>query len=228
MKKLYFSRNSSIEALNKNNKSIINFLNFHSVWWFFNNILHQKLISKKYNLNLPDGKILSFFLKIKQTRGPTFTKNFLMSEYAKNKKHFFVGLNKISLIKLAQITSIPPKNLFSYDLPFIKEIEFSLEERKKLIREINKKTPNYVWFTIGGPKQEILANQILGKIKVKSLLTVGAAFDFLLRKKKQAPKIWTTIGLEWLYRLITDFKHSQKKVIRSFIALKYVGKIKIR
>ena len=43
-------------------------------------------------------------------------------------------------------------------------------------------------------------------------MNVGAALDFLLEKKKQAPNAVKALGIEWLYRLITDFEHSKKKV----------------
>ena len=45
--------------------------------------------------------------------------------------------------------------------------------------------------------------------------------DFITEKKKEAPKFIREIGMEWFYRLITDFRYSRKKVWRSLIGSFY-------
>ena len=36
------------------------------------------------------------------------------------------------------------------------------------------------------------------------MLGVGAAFDFLAGRKRQAPKLLQRLGLEWLFRLLNE------------------------
>jgi len=226
MKRINFQKDNPSEILKRNQKAIFNFFNLHNVWWFFKNPLHQNLISQEYNFNFPDGKILSLWLKTEQTRGPQFTKIYLNSAEAKAKVHFFVGISNEALNEISKVTKISKKNLKNYDLPFVSGLEFSLGERNKLIRAINRARPDNVWFAVGSPKQEILANQIFNQTNSKYFFTVGAAIDFLLGRKKEAPDFWSKIGLEWFYRLITDFKHTRKKAWRHFAALRYLRKVK--
>jgi UDP-N-acetyl-D-mannosaminuronic acid transferase (WecB/TagA/CpsF family) len=51
--------------------------------------------------------------------------------------------------------------------------------------------------------------------------------DFFLNKKKHSPKFFTKLGIEWLYRLITDFRITKKKAWRSFVAIKYLGRVRL-
>ena len=87
---------------------------------------------------------------------------------------------------------------------------------------INSKKIDFVWVGMGCPKQNILSKELFEKTKAKSFFNVGAALDFLINKKSKAPNWVQKIGLEWLYRLITDFKNTRKKAWRSFIANKYL------
>ena len=227
-KKIYISKKDPIKLSDNNRKIILNFLNLHDIWWFFNNDLFNKHLSQEPNINFPDGKMLSRKLNIKQKRGPSITREILLSKKAKAKKHFFVGTSDEDLKRLSEISKIPTKNLKNYDLPFIKEIEFPLEERGKLIKTINKFKPHYLWISIGCPKQVILANQIFKEANARSFMAVGAAIDFFVGKKKGSPKIFTKLGVEWLYRLVTDFKHSKKKVWRHLVALRYLKRIEVK
>jgi len=225
--KFKINRENPTKVLKNKNKKIFNFINLNTIWWLKNNGFYRNLILKKQNVNFSDGKILSWFLGIKQQRGPTFTKRFLLSNKAKSKKHFFIGLEKKDLVGLSKITNISLKNLFCYNPPYIKEVEFSEIERKKISSLINKSMAECAWVCVGSPKQEILSNQIF-KAKAKYFFNVGAAMDFLLGKKKESPWVFRRFGLEWFYRFVTDFKYSKKKVWRSFIGFIYLLERKVK
>jgi N-acetylglucosaminyldiphosphoundecaprenol N-acetyl-beta-D-mannosaminyltransferase len=214
--KFFFSNKNPEQIIKRKEKKIFNFINLNTIWWLKNNEFYKNLMLQKQNVNFPDGKVLSWFLGIKQQRGPTFTKEFLLSDDTKRKKHFFIGFEKKDLVRLFEITDIPLKNLFCYNPSYIKGMEFSESERRKIISLINKSKAEYVWVCVGSPKQEILANQIF-KAKARCFFNVGAATDFLLGKKKESPFIFRKSGLEWFYRFVTDFKYSKKKVWRSFL-----------
>lgn len=226
MKQICFSKENPYESARSQDREIFQFFNLHDLWWA-SKIYSQ--VSMGENKIFPDGKILSFYLKIPQRRGPAFTKEFLKSDTAGKKKHFLVGINKRDVERLSGLTGIPSKNLAYYDLPYIEGIYFPEEEIKKISIEIDKEKPDYIWMVIGTPKQTILANQLLKITNCGKFFCVGAGMDFLLGKKKESPQIFTKFGLEWFYRLVTDFKHSKKKVWRSFKGLGYLlnGKIKL-
>ncbi|MDY6886817.1 MAG: WecB/TagA/CpsF family glycosyltransferase [Pseudomonadota bacterium] len=63
---------------------------------------------------------------------------------------------------------------------------------------------NCVVLAMGMPKQEKIA-LLLSKIQVPSLIICGGAIiDFQAGKVKRSPEILRKLGLEWLYRLLTE------------------------
>ncbi|HNW05507.1 MAG TPA: WecB/TagA/CpsF family glycosyltransferase [archaeon] len=219
MKKLLFSKKNPINLIKTNSNKIFNFLNNESLWHYKNNKLYADFISNENNINFPDGKYISSKLNLKQQRGPSITKCFILSNFAKSKKHFFIA--NCNRQKLNKITGIPLNNIEVYNPPYISEFEFSEDIKTKMLRLIKKFNPDYIWVAIGAPKQEILSNQLFSLYKCK-YINIGAAIDFLTKDKSEAPRIWVNLKIEWLYRLITDFKHSKKKVYRSIIGLRYL------
>lgn len=225
MKKLLFTKDKPSSTLLTNKKLVLSFLNMYSLYLFKKEKIFSQAISNEFNLNFPDGKLISWRLRVPQIRGPTFTRKFLSSSIAKSKKHFFIG--GVDLKKMSAITSIPLKNLDFYNPPYVLGYEFSQVEINKIISKIKKFKPNYIWVCVGNPKQEILSYRLYSSYP-SFYLNVGAATDFLLKVKKEVPNSWRTLGFEWFYRLITDFKYSQKKVWRSFVALEYLNLVKIK
>jgi exopolysaccharide biosynthesis WecB/TagA/CpsF family protein len=224
--KLKFSKSDPKEEAKSKKAKKFNFLNLYSLYLFNKNSLFKESVSFKHAINFPDGFPIAKKLKTKQQRGPTFTYDFLTSNHAKTKKHFFIGISSKDKTKLSKITNIPPKNIKSYNPPFIKGHEFSKSEREKIIKKINKEKIDYLWVCIGNPKQEILSYQIFENINVNKIFNVGAALDFLLKKQKEAPKFFIKTGTESIYIGITNPRRALKKVFKSFYALIYLGKIK--
>ncbi|MEX0921062.1 MAG: WecB/TagA/CpsF family glycosyltransferase [Candidatus Pacearchaeota archaeon] len=228
METLLITKETPEEILKQKKKAILNFFNMNSLFFYTKNKRYQQIISQKHNINFPDSRIISTKLKIPQQRGPSFTRRFLLSKHSKIKKHFFIGPTNENIKKLSEVTKIPLKNLNSYNPPYIKELEFSEKEVKKISSLIKKANPDFVWVCVGSPKQDILANHLFKKHKC-FYLTIGAAIDFLLGKKKESPEIFTKMGVEGIYRFFTDFsKNSWKKSWRSFFALNYLGGVRVR
>ena len=210
-------------------KTVFNFMNSNDLYFMKTNKDFREGVIKNKNFNLIDGSMLSRISKGKRLRGPAFTRLFFEDkDLTKNQKHFFLGFKKRDLDLLVKnFPHIKRKNLFSYNPPYIKgTYVFPEKERKKIITLVNKQKIDYLWVGIGSPKQTILANQIAKQLKIGYIFTVGAAMDFLLGKKEEAPKWIQKIGLEWLFRLMTDFKHTRKKVWQSLIGTFYgIGKV---
>lgn len=226
--KVFISKNIPEEIIKLKKPIILNFFNMNSLYHYFKNRKYREKISNENNINFPDSRIISLKLKIPQQRGPSFTRRFLMhSDIAKNKKHFFIGPNEEDLKKISKITGIKKKNLKTHNPSYIKSIEFSKSEIKKISAKIKRFKPDFVWVCIGSPKQDILSNKLYRGYKT-FYFNVGAAMDFLLGKKKEAPKIFTKTGTEWLYRLITDFNHTKKKVQRSLVAINHLKIVEVR
>jgi N-acetylglucosaminyldiphosphoundecaprenol N-acetyl-beta-D-mannosaminyltransferase len=89
--------------------------------------------------------------------------------------------------------------------------DVSEEEQGKLLREIEATKPDILWVALGSPKQEKWCKKYLGKVSVPILMPVGAAFDFYSGRIPHAPDWVHTLGLRWLWRLLTGGKRTFKR-----------------
>jgi N-acetylglucosaminyldiphosphoundecaprenol N-acetyl-beta-D-mannosaminyltransferase len=78
------------------------------------------------------------------------------------------------------------------------------EEEAALAARINEDAPDVVWVGIGAPKQERWMARMRPLVEAPVLAGVGAAFDFIAGRKRQAPAWMQRSGLEWLFRLTQD------------------------
>lgn len=79
-------------------------------------------------------------------------------------------------------------------------------ENKKITQEINDSCAQIVFVGLGCPYQELWMIENRKLLKANVLIGVGAAFDFITGRVKQAP-IWIQkSGLEWLFRWSQDPK----------------------
>ncbi|MBD3279615.1 MAG: WecB/TagA/CpsF family glycosyltransferase [Candidatus Pacebacteria bacterium] len=79
------------------------------------------------------------------------------------------------------------------------------QEEQQLQTVLQKLQPELVFVAFGAPFQEqwVIAHQdLLAQNKVRLVMVVGGAFDFILGKVKRAPTWVQRIGGEWLYRLL--------------------------
>jgi len=77
-------------------------------------------------------------------------------------------------------------------------------EEQALAERINADAPDVVWVGIGAPKQERWMARMRPLVEAPVLAGVGAAFDFISGRKRQAPAWMQRRGLEWLFRLSQD------------------------
>ena len=75
------------------------------------------------------------------------------------------------------------------------------EEERDVARRIDTDRADVVWVGLGVPKQELWMARMRPRLQAPVLVGVGAAFDFLAGRKRQAPAWMQARGLEWLFRL---------------------------
>ena len=78
------------------------------------------------------------------------------------------------------------------------------EEDREVVTQIRATRPDIVWVGMSTPKQDIWSAEHVGLLDVPVVIGVGAAFDFLSGRKKQAPRWMRQSGLEWLFRLLQE------------------------
>jgi N-acetylglucosaminyldiphosphoundecaprenol N-acetyl-beta-D-mannosaminyltransferase len=82
--------------------------------------------------------------------------------------------------------------------------ELTDSELQELSRDIAQAQPDIVWVGLGTPKQERFMAGPGRALDTGLLVGVGAAFDFLSGRVRQAPRWIRVIGLEWLFRLCME------------------------
>lgn len=81
---------------------------------------------------------------------------------------------------------------------------FDEAEEKKIIYDIKKLSPSILLVGLGAPKQEKWIYENMRLLGAKVSIGVGGSFDVMAGRTKRAPKPFQRLGLEWLYRLLTQ------------------------
>ena len=88
------------------------------------------------------------------------------------------------------------------------------QECQFIVDLINRSPANVLVVGVGAPKQEIWISQYRSLLpKINIFLAVGAAIDFEAGNKPRAPKMMSDLGIEWLYRLLTEPKRLWKRYL---------------
>jgi N-acetylglucosaminyldiphosphoundecaprenol N-acetyl-beta-D-mannosaminyltransferase len=87
------------------------------------------------------------------------------------------------------------------------------EEDAAAVDMINRATPDVLWIGLGTPKQDRWMREHRDRLRVPVMVGVGAAFDFLAERKKQAPAWMQEHGLEWLFRLLQEPRRLWKRYL---------------
>ncbi|MGH8024444.1 MAG: WecB/TagA/CpsF family glycosyltransferase [Limisphaerales bacterium] len=77
-------------------------------------------------------------------------------------------------------------------------------ELEELRLKVTAAHPDIFWVGLSTPKQEKFMAEYAAKLDVTLMIGVGAAFDFLSGRVRQAPRWMQRSGLEWLYRLCSE------------------------
>jgi len=93
----------------------------------------------------------------------------------------------------------------------------------------NYKLPatDILFVAFGHPKQEKWIAENLPKLPVKMMMTVGGSFDYISGNVPRAPKVLRDLGLEFLFRLITQpWRLKRQLALIEFVMLIIKEKLK--
>ena len=77
------------------------------------------------------------------------------------------------------------------------------DEDARVTESINRSGAKLLFVGLGAPKQEQWMATHKGTVGA-AMVGVGAAFDFLAGRKRQAPALLQRLGFEWLFRLLNE------------------------
>lgn len=77
-------------------------------------------------------------------------------------------------------------------------------DEQMLIEKIIASNADIVTVALGSPKQELLINKCISQGSTAFFMGVGGTYNVYTGNVKRAPKLFCSLGLEWLYRLLCE------------------------
>ena len=180
--------------------------------------LNYAQVLHKFTYNLPDGKPVAWLgsregAGVHQYRGIDLIQEVVTRTKKQNLRHFFCGGKQGTSQQMMELASQKWKNPHAvgcFELPFSSVEDY---DYPAIARVITEARADILWIGISTPKQEYFAQRLVPYLRVAAIFTVGAAFDFHTNKLCKPPKIFITMGLEWLYRLYLEPRRLWRRYI---------------
>jgi N-acetylglucosaminyldiphosphoundecaprenol N-acetyl-beta-D-mannosaminyltransferase len=182
--------------------------------------LHRPELYPIFNgsgLTTPDGMSIVWLLKLKghahveRVYGPDLMIAMFERSLREGWRHYLYGgaPGVANLLAKNMMCRFPGVQIVgTYSPPFR---SLTPEEDQRVIERINDAQPDIIWVGLGTPKQECWMASHVGRVSAPVLIGVGAAFDFLSGRKRQAPRWIQKSGGEWLFRLATEPRRLWKR-----------------
>jgi N-acetylglucosaminyldiphosphoundecaprenol N-acetyl-beta-D-mannosaminyltransferase len=149
---------------------------------------------------------------IRRVYGPDLMLNLCQHSPPAGLTHFFYGGNPGVAEELKEVLERKFSGLQvvgTYCPPFRPLNPNELAELRARVRETR---PDFFWVGLSTPKQErFMAAHLPLLPEAKILIGVGAAFDLLTGRLRQAPRWMQGTGLEWLFRVTQEPKRLWKR-----------------
>ncbi len=115
------------------------------------------------------------------------------------------GLSSITLVEQTLRTRHPMLKFVCWD-----------DERRALL-EISQSTIDILFVAFGQPSQDFWIDEHRAQLKhVRVAMGVGGSIDFLTGKRTRAPRLMRRLGVEWLWRMVTQPKRFPRIIRATF------------
>jgi N-acetylglucosaminyldiphosphoundecaprenol N-acetyl-beta-D-mannosaminyltransferase len=161
-------------------------------------------------LTTPDGMPtvwlgrLQGFKHMRRVYGPDYMVGLCERSVAKGYRHFLYGGKEgvAEELRVALTRRFPGLNIVGIYTPPFRPLNPTEEEA--LRNQLETSQADVLWCGLSTPKQERFMAAYSGRLPVKLMVGVGAAFDLLSGNLDEAPDWMKSAGLQWLYRLIKE------------------------
>ena len=169
----------------------------------------RRILNRSF-LTTPDGMPtvwlghLQGFGSMTRVYGPDFMADFCRRSVPRGTRHFLYGGKPgvAEELRAELMRRFPGIEIVgTYTPPFR---PLNAAEEQDLAQRLEDCRADVLWCGLSTPKQERFISASLGRLPVKLLVGVGAAFDLLSGNLSEAPGWMKRAGLQWLYRLIKE------------------------
>ena len=161
-------------------------------------------IVKEAEMVIPDGVGVKIALKINghsvaRIPGIDFAKRLLEEAAVNNIPVAIIGAKEEIITKAIENlqAEISGLNIVYYHNGYF-------DNDEEIYGELNNKSPKLILVAMGSPRQEKFIYNAKRVLKPALMVGIGGSLDVWSGTIKRAPKIFQIMGLEWLYRTITQ------------------------
>lgn len=186
-----------------------------------------KEILNNADLSIPDGIGLLWAAKIlgknlrERVTGVDLVKELSKLSQEKGFRIMFFGGESGVADKTVECLQSEYPNMRAYsDSGPLNVSQETNQEKSRYFKKIKKFSPDILLVAFGHPKQEKWIARNLREFNIPISIGVGGAFNYLCGKSKRSPLWIRKLGLEWLYRLITEpYRWKRQIALIKFIFL---------
>lgn len=145
--------------------------------------------------------------------GPDVMQEIMRRTAYSKTRHFLYGTNDKILTKLRENLEKNGANIVGILAPpYLSCSEWESREWRdeQLYKAVKETKADYVWVSLGAPKQDFFCMAAKQKLPGVKLMAVGAAFNYLSGEIVRAPEKWQKSGFEWLWRVT----HEPDQILR--------------
>ncbi|MGL4855977.1 MAG: lipopolysaccharide N-acetylmannosaminouronosyltransferase [Plesiomonas sp.] len=103
---------------------------------------------------------------------------------------------------------------------------FTAEQRPELFEQIRASGAKLVTVAMGSPKQELFMRDCRVHYPDALYMGIGGTYDVFTGHVQRAPAIWRKLGIEWLYRLLSQPTRWRRQVkLLKYVAYHFSGKL---
>jgi N-acetylglucosaminyldiphosphoundecaprenol N-acetyl-beta-D-mannosaminyltransferase len=164
------------------------------------------LFMKNENIIIPDGISVYYPMKVKNKKCEKITgiefMQLLLGKYQNTGKPvYFLGAKQEVIAKMINQFEIKYPNLriVGYHNGY-----FDKNNCANIIADIKQSQAFALFVALGTPAQENFIFKYMNELPCSVYMGVGGSFDVLSGAIKRAPQWMCNLGLEWLYRIISD------------------------
>ncbi|MBU0481703.1 MAG: WecB/TagA/CpsF family glycosyltransferase [Proteobacteria bacterium] len=157
-------------------------------------------------MSIPDGMPLAWYARllgcrrVERIAGGELLQRLLEDDNGLT--HFLLGDTDETISRVIEKASRMNRKIriTGYSPPF--KTEFTPEDTRDIFAKINAVSPDIIWVSFGGGKQDKWMHRNVGLLERGVMIGVGAAFRFYTGELKTPPRIIQNLGLQWFYRMM--------------------------
>lgn len=181
---------------------------------------HREVLNRSF-LTTPDGMPLVWLGQrssaepVARVYGPDLVRVLAEATATSGHRHYFCGAGPgtASLLATALSNRFPGLRVAGTESPPFGE--FTPEILDAIAARIRAAEADLIWIGLSTPRQEALMAALQPRLKKGVMVGVGAAFDLLSGRIRQAPPWVRRSGFEWLWRLVREPRRLGPRYLRN-------------